>query len=161
MVFKDGKMKRTFILGLISVLILASIFSGCDGDNTSTTSTQSQTTESTRTIVTLETPVNIEIEYEITDNYTKGLLALYEVKAVAETGQVYVSAVAASVKIARSYVTAVAEFYDADGNLMYTNDTVVILNSVDYISSTNIMIRYFLDDPLTVARCKLYVSAIE
>jgi len=105
--------------------------------------------------------VNIEIEYEITDNYTKGLLALYEVKAVAETGQVYVSAVAASVKIARSYVTAVAEFYDADGNLMYTNDTVVILNSVDYISSTNIMIRYFLDDPLTVARCKLYVSAIE
>ncbi|NLT28768.1 MAG: hypothetical protein GXX97_06855, partial [Dehalococcoidales bacterium] len=72
-------MKRTFILSLISVLILASIFSGCDGDNTSTTSTQSQTTESTRTIVTLETPVNIEIEYEITDNYTKGLLALYEV----------------------------------------------------------------------------------
>jgi hypothetical protein len=161
MVFKDGKMKRTFILGLISVLILASIFSGCDGDNTSTTSTQSQTTESTRTIVTLETPVNIEIEYEITDNYTKGLLALYEVQAVAETGQVSVSAVAASVKIARSHVTAVAEFYDADGNLMYTNDTVVILNSVDYISSTNIMIRYFLDDPLTVARCKLYVSAIE
>jgi hypothetical protein len=137
------------------------IFSGCNGNKTQITTTESQTTEATRTIVTLGTPVNLEIETELTNNVTKGLLALYEVQAVAQTGQVAVSAVAASVKIARSHVTAVAEFYDAEGNLLYTNDTVVMLNASDYHTSTNIMIRYFLDDPLTVARCKLLVTAIE
>lgn len=154
-------MKKNVFLGLITVLLFMVIFSGCNGNKTQITTTESQTTEATRTIVTLGTPVNLEIETELTNNVTKGLLALYEVQAVAQTGQVAVSAVAASVKIARSHVTAVAEFYDAEGNLLYTNDTVVMLNASDYHTSTNIMIRYFLDDPLTVARCKLLVTAIE
>lgn len=154
-------MKITLFPGLIIAFLLTVALCGCNGNNTQTTATESQTTELTRTIVTLETPVNLEIEYELTNNVTKGLLALYEVQAVAETGKVSVSAVAASIKIARSHVTAVAEFYDDAGVLLYTNDTIVILNSVDYISSTNILINYYLDDPLTVARCKLLVTAIE
>jgi hypothetical protein len=161
MVFEDGKMKKTLYLILVTALLLTIVLSGCNGNKTQTTTTGSQTTETTRTIVTLETPVNLEIEYELTNNVTKGLLALYEVQAVAQTGQVAVSAVAASVKIAFSHVTAVAEFYDSDGNLMHSNDTTVILNASDYHTSTNIMIRYFLDDPLTVAKCKLLVTAIE
>ncbi len=154
-------MKKIRFLILIAVIVLTVALCGCNGgNNTQTTTTESQTS-STRTIITLETPVNLEIEYELTNNVTKGLLALYEVKAVAQTGQVAVSAVAASVKIAFSHVTAVAEFYDAAGNLLHSNDTTVILNASDYHTSTNIMIRYFLDDPLTVARCKLLVTAIE
>ena len=154
-------MKKTVFLSLITALLFTVIFSGCNGNKTQTTTTESQTTEAIRTIVTLETPVKLEIETELTNNVTKGLLALYEVQAVAQTGQVAVSAVASSIRIARSHVTAVAEFYDAEGNLLYTNDAVVILNAVDHHTSTNIMIRYFLDDPLTVARCKLLVTAIE
>ena len=154
-------MKKPVIYVLMAALLFAVVLSGCDGGNTSTTSTSSTTTEPTRTIVTLETPVSLEIDWELTNNITKGLLSLYDVQAVAETGQVSVSAVAASIKIARSHVTAVAEFYDAAGTLLYTNDTIVILNAVDHHSSTNILINYYLDDPLTVASCKLFVTAIE
>ncbi len=154
-------MKKPVIYVLMAALLFAVVLSGCDGGNTSTTSTSSTTTEPTRTIVTLETPVSLEIDWELTNNITKGLLSLYDVQAVAETGQVSVSAVAASIKIARSHVTAVAEFYDASGALLYTNDTIVILNAVDHHSSTNILINYYLDDPLTVASCKLFVTAIE
>jgi hypothetical protein len=161
MVIEDGKMKKPAIYVLMTALLFAFILSGCDSGNTNTTSTSSTTTEPTRTIVTLETPVNLEIDWELTNNVTKGLLSLYDVQAVAETGQVAVSAVAASVRIARSHVTAVAEFYDAAGTLLYSNDTIVILNAVDHHSSTNIMIVYFLDDPLTVASCKLFVTAYE
>jgi hypothetical protein len=153
-------MNKIVTSGIIIAVMFLVVLGGCNGTPASTTKTQStQTTQTTSG--TLTTPANIEVEYELTDNETKGLLAVYNVSAVVKSKEVDVTCVVASIRIARSNVAVIAEFYDSTGTLIETLTDDYILDASQTHSSETISIKYYRDDTSLVAKCKLYITADE
>ena len=146
-------------IGIILLIALIIFFSGGCGDNNTPTTTSSTT--STETTTSLTEPVEVEAEYELLGNETVGLLGLYELKVTTKTRGITVSATLASLRISRPDVLVVGEFYDASGEIVYTNEANYVLDSAQTISSIGIGITYYTDDPSVVTRCKLIISAHE
>jgi hypothetical protein len=145
-------------IGISSFILLIFIFmlAGC-GDNNTPTTTDSQSTSTTSVTQTVE----IEKEYELSGNETKGLLALYELEVINRNKEITISATLSSLRISRPDVFVVGEFYNAAGEMVYTNDSDYVLDSSQTIRSIGVGITYYTDDPSAVTRCKLIISAHE
>lgn len=150
-------MSKIYFPIIITMAALLGILSACD--STTPTTTETQTSSETR--ITEVTPVNIEVEYELTGNETRGLLDVYDLAAVAKSREVVVTGDLASIRIARSNVEITAEFYDSAGMLLETLYDTYILDASQTHSYEPFTIKYFCDDPSQVARCKLYIRAYE
>jgi hypothetical protein len=153
-----GNMNKISFPIIITAVLLLGMLSAC-GETTPAT-TGKQTTETTQT-TTLTTPANIEVEYELMGNETRGLLSVYELEAVAKAKEVDVTGVVASVRIARSNVDITAEFYDSSGTLLETLSDSYILDASQTHSSERFTFKYYCDNPSQVAKCKLYIEAYE
>ncbi len=151
-------MKKISILCLIFIILLIVSLSGCGDNNTKPTTTGTQSTETTNSVTE---PVEIEAEYELLDNETKSLVAVFEFKVVTKAKEVTLRAVLASVKIAVPHITVVGEFYDATGAMIYTNDANYKLDASQTHRSIDIAIPYYTDNPSIVTKCKLIISAHE
>lgn len=149
-------MKKICIILLIALIVF---FSGGCGDNNTPTTTSS--TISTETTTSLTEPVEVEGEYEFLGNETSGLLGLYNLEVTVKTKEVRISATLASLRISRPDVLVVGEFYNASGEIVYTNDADYVLDSSQTIRSIGIGMTFYTDDPSAVTRCKLIISAHE
>ncbi|MDD4924214.1 MAG: hypothetical protein PHF74_05200 [Dehalococcoidales bacterium] len=151
-------MKKISILCLIFIILLVVALSGCGDNNTNLTTTETQSTETTTSVTE---PVEIEAEYELLDNETKSLVAVFELEVITKAKEVTVRAVLASVKIAVPHITVVGEFYDASGSMVYTNYADYKLDASQTHRSMDIAIPYYTDNPSVVTKCKLIISAHE
>lgn len=133
------------------------LLAGCGDNNTQSTTSSTQSTNTTSVTETIV----VEKGYELSGNETYGLLALYELEVTTKKKEITISAVLSSVRISRADVFVVGEFYNAAGEMVYTNDSNYILDSSQTIRSIGVGITYYTDDPSVVTMCKLIISAHE
>ena len=155
-------MKKTFLITIITALILLLAFGGCNGDHRATNTTKPNTTTTTTTTTqATEEPMDIEIEYEFIGNETQGLIDLIWVKASTITQKVIIDGNVIQLKNAVANVFFTAEFYDASGTLLGTNEQQIVIQGAWQMIDYTFRLTLGIEDPSLVKKCNLVIKAYE